>query len=215
MTAIRRALTAAPLALLFVATSAPADPPKGERYALLVGVREYDKSELRPLKYTEDDVTALAAVLKEAGYARVVLMTQAEGANKLRFLPTAENIRVELKGLLEDRRPEDTLVVAFAGHGVQFAGKDEHFFCPADARLSDRNGLISLTEVYKGMKACKAGAKLLLVDACRNDPASDLARDAGVKLASVTRPQEERPPGGVAALFSCSAGAKRRSRATS
>src|SRR5947209_1505302 len=50
---------------------------------------------------------------------------------------------------------------------------------------------------------------LLLVDACRNDPQADNSRSrAEVKLESVTRPQRKLPPGGVAALFSCSAGEK-------
>jgi formylglycine-generating enzyme required for sulfatase activity len=50
---------------------------------------------------------------------------------------------------------------------------------------------------------------VLLVDACRNDPQSDNSRARSlVRLESVTRPQQARPPGGVAALFSCSEGEK-------
>ena len=184
-------------------------PPPGDKYALLVGVRSYDKNELRNLPYTEADVTALADVLKKAGYTRVVLMTQTHGADEPRFLPEAARIRTALKGLLADKAADDTVLVAFAGHGVQFAGEDENYFCPMDAKLADKSTLIALGEVYKSLEKSEAGTRLLLADCCRNDPRSDNARAVDkVKLESVTRPQRKLPPGGVAALFSCSAGEK-------
>ena len=77
-------------------------------------------------------------------------------------------------------------------HGVQFSGSEESYFCPADARLADRSTLIPLDEVYADLEACEAGFKVLLVDACRNDPQSDNARAAGVRWSTcraVTRPR--------------------------
>jgi formylglycine-generating enzyme required for sulfatase activity len=187
----------------------PSGRSLGEKYALLVGVHEYDPNELRSLPYTEPDVVELAQVLRDAGYQRVVLMTQAEGAQHARFLPLAKNIRAELKGLLEDRDPEDSVVVAFAGHGVQFRDARTSYFCPMDAKLADPTTLIALDEVYRDLERCGSEFKLLLVDACRNDPQSDNARASSlVRLESVTRPKLAKPPGGVAALFSCSEGEK-------
>ena len=102
--------------------------------------------------------------------------------------------------------------MALAGHGVQFRDSEasESYFCPADARLGDRSSLISLTEIHRALEKCRAAFKLLLVDACRNDPLTSTSRDAGgravVDLPSLSRPIGRRPPGGVATLFSCSAG---------
>ena len=183
----------------------------GERYALLVGVRKYDPNELRSLPYSEADVTELAAVLKASGYkpGNVVPMTQTLGAEDTRLLPLAANVRKELRLVLDDLEERDSVVVALAGHGVRFRGEAESYFCSADARLADKATLIVLREVYKELEASGAGLKVLLVDACRNDPQSDNSRArAAVSLASVTRPQVRRPPGGVAALFSCSEGEK-------
>jgi hypothetical protein len=182
-------------------------PAAGECYAILVAVQQYDRNQLRDLQFAENDMKAMAELLRAQGYRRVVLLTQTEGARQARFLPTAENIRRSLKGLAEDRDPQDTLLVAFAGHGVQFRGSDESFFCPMDARLEDQRTLLALSEVYRELEGSKAGFKLLLVDACRNDPQSDHSRSrTTVRLESVTRPQRTQPPGGVAAFFSCSAG---------
>jgi membrane-associated protease RseP (regulator of RpoE activity) len=182
---------------------------RGEKYALLIGVRKYDPTELRSLPYSEADVTELADVLKSRGYkpGNVVLMTQTVGAEEPRFLPLAAHIRRELRLLLQGREPEDIVLVALAGHGVQFRGDPEHYFCPADTHLTDKSTLIALGEFYKELEASGAGLKVLLVDACRNDPLSDNSRSRTVvDLESVTRPQVTTPPGSVAALFSCSAG---------
>src|SRR2546423_775876 len=103
------------------------DAPKGGQYALLVGVKNYDGDQLRSLKYTENDVNDLAGVLKDAGYKRVVVMTQAEAAaqSDKALLPTAANVRKQLAALLEERKPGDTVLIAFSGHGVQFRGQKD------------------------------------------------------------------------------------------
>src|SRR5947209_16403957 len=69
--------------------------PKGEKYALLVGVREYDPAELRGLKFSEADIDGLVAVLRRSGYLpeNIKVMTQTLGATRARYLPTGVNIR--------------------------------------------------------------------------------------------------------------------------
>ena len=179
----------------------------GRKYAILVGVKEYDRNQLKNLPFAENDVSEMAEILTQSGFRRVELLTQAEGAKKSRFLPLAKTIRETIAGVLEDREKDDLVLIAFAGHGVQFKGEKENYFCPMDAVLTDRSTLISLSDVYGQLDKSKAGTKLLLVDACRNDPLAGNARAAGeVDLQSQTRPQLPDPPGGVAAFFSCSAG---------
>jgi hypothetical protein len=181
----------------------------GERYAFLVGVRKYPAtSGLRDLQYTERDVEELAEVLKTGGYRpeNVMLMTQTQGAADTRYLPLGTNIEKELENLLRDRREADTVLVAFAGHGVQFQGEEEAFFCPANASLEDKTTLVSLTKVYRELDQCRARFKVLLSDACRNDPIAARARGRLLELESVSRPQRLQLPQGMAALFSCSEG---------
>jgi uncharacterized caspase-like protein len=172
---------------------------------------KYDPNELRGLPYSEPDVVELSGVLKAEGYkpGNVVLMTQTAGADDTRFLPLAANLRKELKLLLDEMDEDDSVLIALAGHGVQFQGENENYFCPADAMLADKSTLIPLSEIYKALENSRAGLKVLLVDACRNDPQSQNSRDREVvKLDSVTRPQRTPPPGGVVAFFSCSEGEK-------
>ncbi|MCC7420086.1 MAG: caspase family protein [Planctomycetaceae bacterium] len=183
----------------------------GERYALIVGVHQYDKNELRSLPYAESDAVAVAERLKALGFRRVVLMTQTLGAKEARFLPTAANLRDAVDGFLDPKKWEDddSAVIVLSGHGVQFKGQDVSYFCPMDANLGKQATLIDINDIYRRMEKCPAAFKLLIADCCRNDPQSDFSRArAEVDLDSVTRPQRVKPPGGVAAFFSCSAGEK-------
>ncbi len=182
----------------------------GENYAFLVAVGDYDVKQLKPLAYTRNDVLEFAQALSDSGIKSdniVVMHDDLRTLKSQRYLPQAEKIRKEFDLLLSSVDEGDSVIVAFAGHGVQFEGDQANFFCPIDADLEERRSLISLKEIYAKLEQCPADRKLLLVDACRNDPISQLARSRDkVKLNSVTRPQMEAVPKGIVALFSCSAG---------
>jgi WD40 repeat protein len=202
-------------------TTAPAraqEAQPGQKYALLIGVKQYAKGELRSLTYTEADVEGLAAVLVDSGYPRqnITIMTQKVGAKNAGLNPTLANIRAVMKRWVDNRNENDTLLIAFAGHGVQFRGSKVHFFCPAEAKLSDpKQTMLPIPEVYALMGTSKAAHKLLLVDACRNDPSVDHSRGAGgggAKLPEVPLDSDFRPDtsdeDAPMALFSCSRGQK-------
>jgi TPR repeat protein/uncharacterized caspase-like protein len=195
----RRSLLVA-MALLAVAAPLFAAPPEGKRYAVLVGVKKYDHKKLDVLEYTENDVTELAELIKPAGY-EVVLLTDSTGAKDAALEPTKANIQTHLKSVLGRRRRDDLVLIALAGHGLQFDGKSESYFCPKDAApLPDRTDtLISLESLYKLLDESGAGVGLLLVDACRSDPLGGRGR-------GIDGDSAKPPPKGIYAFFSCSAG---------
>jgi formylglycine-generating enzyme required for sulfatase activity len=183
-----------------------AQPVTGKRYALLVGVRTYDHKKLEDLKYTENDIEELALELK--GFTEVVVLTSTRGEKKAEAAPTAANIRAQLGRLLRRVTKHDTVVVGLAGHGLQLKVKDrkveEGFFCPLDARpredvtlAQQSETMIGFTELFKALDESGVGVKLLLIDACRNDP------EAGRSVNADAMP---RAPKGMAALFSCRSG---------
>jgi len=198
-------------------------PRSGRLYALLVGVREYKTPALRTLKYTERDVEELSSVLADFGYepsnVQLRVLTQTRGSQGLRFLPSSDNVRTELARMLKlveidadaGRAEDDTVIIALSGHGILDPKTETSYFCPADTSAKnlapDDPALINLGDLYDQLRGCKAGFKLLLADACRNDPLNpNKSVRPVVDLASVTRPFKKRKPGGVAALFSCSDG---------
>ena len=199
---------------LLVPAGAWAAGPRGEKYALLVGVRRYNAAGgLRSLHYTEADMGDLARVLQANGYRpeNIILMTQGNAAERKndRFLPQAARVRRELAVLLRDRSSADTVLVAFSGHGIQAKlpnKKEDFYFCPQDTDLNDEPTLVSLTEVYRELEHCPARFKILMADACRTDPFKGSGSKAVIQIDSVTRPQSRPLPGGVAAFFACSRG---------
>jgi uncharacterized caspase-like protein len=92
------------------------------------------------------------------------------------------------------RKRGDLVLVGFAGHGLQFEDNNGSYFCPADAHPSKPETMLALREVYDELAECGAGAKLLLVDACR-DKGKRSGIDSGFQA-----------PSGVGVLFSCSPG---------
>lgn len=178
----------------------PGAANEAKSYAVLVGVEGYFHRDLRGLKYPVNDVTALSEVLKTSGY-EVVLLSDATGEEDKSLAPTKENIDREIRKTLRRCRPQDTVILAFAGHGLQFTGSKDAFFCPQDARpfADETESLVSISGIYRELERSFAGVKIIMVDACRNDP--DPGRGRGIDADS-----SPRPPKGVAALFSCSAG---------
>lgn len=203
-------LTALSLAAAWLLpATAQAEPvrPRGRQYALLVGVSRYKNNSLRPLQYTDHDAEALRDLLVARGYKsdNVWLMTHKEATRDPKWFPTRENILDNLRLMVQGLNEADSVIVALAGHGVQFKGSSESYFCPADADVKKKTGLLGLSEVYAMLRPCKAGVKLVVVDACRNDPLGDGARSASINLSSPLF-QKQAPAGGLAVLFSCAAG---------
>jgi tetratricopeptide (TPR) repeat protein len=190
-------------------------PEKGkpDSYALLVAVQDYDNALFRPLEYTKNDIEDLYQVLLQSGFPKDNIVVMHDGRPR-RFLPEAAKIRAELRALLARADKGDTLVVALSGHGVQFKaaakGKEETpYFCPADAKLADRRSLIGLDELYGALKDCPADRKLLLVDACRNDPLAKGEKGLpNVSLDSLSGTKKMPLPKGLVAFFSCGVGEK-------
>jgi Tfp pilus assembly protein PilF len=192
-----------PLCCLFC-TFGSGPSSRGETYAFLVGVANYEsKDELKPLKFACDDVISFAGVLRNSGVPAKNIVLLHDRQSILRFKPFARQIKQEFHLLLATLEPEDALIVALAGHGVQLGPEADSYFLPADAQLKDPSTLINIKTIYEEMQRSQAGRKLLLVDACRNDPEADIARSAGVMIQPPRRVAIEPVPKGIAALFSC------------
>ena len=186
------------------------DLPKGERYALLVGVYNYEKNLHRSLMFPDKDMMALADVLTQAGYKRVVLMR--DGAGGADLLPTASNIRKQLAAMLQDRQPADSVLVAFCGSGMESGARKNIYLAPEDARLDPKDGrladtetFLSLATIYSDLGRSKAGTKVLLVDVARTS-VDTTQGPAKAPSDGGTRTIADNPPENVAALFSCSSG---------
>jgi Tfp pilus assembly protein PilF len=177
---------------------------RAETYAFLVGVSEYEKkADLNSLKFARDDVISFGGVLRNRGIPPRNIIALHDQQSNPRYKPQRRQILQELGLLLATLEPEDMVIVALAGHGIQLGASADNYFLPADADIRDPDTLINIKAIYEEMEKSPAGRKLLLVDACRNDPESDMGRSVGVAFPSPKRLATAPIPAGIAALFSC------------
>lgn len=96
------------------APAAEAGVVTGEFWALLIGINGYEH--MPPLNYCARDMEVLAEALEQnCGYAteNIRLLCDSEGGQA----PTRNNILLALSGFLQQAAAEDTVLIAFAGHG--------------------------------------------------------------------------------------------------
>ncbi len=139
------------------------DPPSRDLYVLAIGVGDYDDDTL-DLAYATKDVDDLIARLgREAGdlYDKVHVKRLVNDEVTKGAIP---RLRAEH---LRKAKPEDTILVFVAGHGVK-SDSDDYYFLTPDATPSDpydgieRDALSSLVNWDK----LSANRRILFLDTC-------------------------------------------------
>lgn len=201
---MRRLLCSLTIAVVGLVTCALLAQPKsmGKKYAILVGVNEYSKPGYEALKYAERDMTRLKDELELAGFQVTLLL----GSGKDDAEATVENIRkvlLEKTGVLKAVTQEDTVLVAFSGHGEQIddKGKEAPYFCPKHAVTGDPETQISINEVLDNLDKRGGGSNLVLVDACRKYTKRVEGKKSG---ASMDRAKVQSLRDGIGVMFACS-----------
>ena len=197
--------------LIALAAVNPRYSDAADKFALLIGVTKYNHARMNssPLKYPEDDATAVADLLKQAGYTVKVL--QGKEATK-------SNIESALKQLGKEGNAEGVVLIGMFGHGVQY--DQDGYYCPYDTATRDQKdfqgnvqrdknkqlilepdpaSLISMRQVLDALTRSPAKNRIILADCCREDPGAARGRNAfGSNLTTADLPE------GTAALFACS-----------
>ncbi|HAH49328.1 MAG TPA: hypothetical protein DCM07_31720 [Planctomycetaceae bacterium] len=194
------------------------EPRASQKWAILIGVNDYIN--VKNLKFCGNDITALQKQFLAAGFRKDHLTLMHDSAAEKRYHPYKSNIESELdlllgeldasgtklkqRGLVEQG---DMIVIAFSGHGIHPTGGKQSYFCPTDAVVDRPASMVSLEKLYKQLELCPANIKLLVVDACRNDPR--LNGQKGMKATDETKDFAntlENPPAGILVLSSCAPG---------
>jgi len=148
------------------ATAAAAD----RRVALVIGNAAYKNAS--SLSNTINDASAIATMFKTVGFEVVISRTDLGVVDFKRavreFLITAEN--------------SDIAVVYYAGHGVEIGGTN--YLVPVDAKLGRdydvEDESVALDRIIWALQSVKR-LRLILLDACRDNPFPAKLRSAGVR----------------------------------
>ncbi len=151
------------------ATAAAAE----RRVALVIGNSSYKNATSLP--NTINDANALAAMFKSVGFEVIISRTDLGVVDFKRsvreFLITAENA--------------DIAVVYYAGHGIEIGGTN--YLVPVDARLSRDYDVddeaVSLDRIVWALQSVRR-LRLILLDACRDNPFAAKLRSAGMRAPS-------------------------------
>jgi uncharacterized caspase-like protein len=151
------------LTILLPHTSAAAS---GHRVALVIGNGHYQS--IDPLPNPRNDARDMAEKLKGLGFD-VLLDLDA----------TKQTFQRDLAQFARLARDSDAAIFYYAGHAMQYSGSN--YFMPVDAQLQDEYSLASdMVGFDSAMTSLDAarGVKMLVVDACRNNPLAERLQTA-------------------------------------
>lgn len=189
---------------------------RGRCLAVLVGVDKYDH--LPSLRYCAADMAGLREQLWKRGRfapADIITLTDGDagdsGTNAEIRAPTLSNVRDGIKRMLSSVTEDDIVLFAFSGHGVAIEGKG--YLCLKDTPIPPSpKHLLNVTEhLYNDLYHCKAGHKVLIIDACRAPPGHmasgrNLGVVGDVGRSDFQRIVQDALPENVNGLFSCQKG---------
>jgi hypothetical protein len=190
----------------------PAAPRRPRLYLLTIGIDAYAGGGFPSLRYAGADARAMAQLLarlapaKAGGlpyevHAESVIGTAAEPATRARIQAAFARLR--------QARPDDTVIVTYAGHGFTDA-KGRFSLVPSDARRigdqPDPASLITAGDLSDWLEPVDAGEMAFIIDACHSaasvsaggfkpgpmgDPGlGQLAYDKGIRILAASQPDE-------------------------
>ena len=130
----------------------------GKYKALIIGINDYEGPKIPDLETATNDATAVAKVLREKYGFEVKLLLDREA--------TKEAIYRELRNLTGSTKPNDSVLIYFAGHGDLDRTYDGGWWIPADAVSGNPVTYLDNIQVQKAMRSMKARHVLLVSDAC-------------------------------------------------
>jgi len=149
----------------------------GKRVALVIGNNRY--TQISPLDNPVNDATDISNELRQLGF-EVILKTD---VNK-------QALESMVKDFGQKIKDANVALLYFSGHGLQVNG--ENILVPTDYKGANSDG-VSAHAIQKTMSDSTKGTKIMILDACRNDP----AKDAAIENASAKGLKKKRSIGGT------------------
>lgn len=150
------------------------------RMALVIGNSAYQAVSVLP--NPANDAKAVSELLTSAGFEVVP-------AADLTLADMRVAIR-EFTSLVSAKGPDTVALIFFAGHGLQVDG--DNYLVPIDARIGREADVpmeaLRLGDVMNALSAAPARTRIVILDACRNNPFSEINKTSGRGLAIVDAP---------------------------
>ena len=172
---IGRVLTALTIWLVSAATAGAEN-----RMALVIGNSAYQTVPTLPNPL--NDASAISDYLRSAGFQVKTVRNAAQSEMRQAISQFAD--------ALASKGPDTVALVYFGGHGLQVDG--ENYLVPIDASILREGDVpfqaIRLADLMSALAAVPSKARIVMLDACRNNPFSEINKVTGKGLAIVDAP---------------------------
>ena len=150
-----------------------------KRIALVIGNSAYEN--VTALPNPANDAREIGKFLNSAGF-EVIQATDLDHDEMIQVLQ-------DFSAKIAERGPNTAAFVYYAGHGVQIDG--DNYLVPVDAKITSEADVpteaVRLVDVMATLQAVPSRIRMVVLDACRNNPFSTL-KDTGRGLAIVDAP---------------------------
>jgi uncharacterized caspase-like protein len=150
------------------------------RIALVIGNASYKS--VSALPNPANDAKAMTRFLASAGFQ----VLQAPDLTQSDMRRTIGNFA----SMVAEKGPDTVALVFYAGHGLQVDG--ENYLVPVDASIQREADVplqaMRLADLMNALSSVPAKTKIAILDACRNNPFSDINKTTGHGLAIVDAP---------------------------
>ena len=162
-----------PAAFLLGCSSALAE----SRLALVIGQSAYRS--VPALPNPANDAKAMSQLLSESGFEVLSASDLSQGQIRDKVS--------EFAGKVAERGPDTVALVFYAGHGIQIDG--ENYLMPIDVDPKREADIplqaVRLNDILNALTSVPNKMRILLLDACRNNPFPELNKTAGHGLALI------------------------------
>ena len=162
-----------PAAILFGAVPASAE----SRLALVIGQSAYKS--VPALPNPANDARAVSQMLTDAGFAVTAASDLSQDEMRARISDFA--------GQVAAKGADTVALVFYAGHGLQIDG--ENYLVPVDVDPKREADIpiqaVRLNDILNTLTSVPSRMRIVLLDACRNNPFPELSKTAGHGLAIV------------------------------
>jgi hypothetical protein len=154
--------------LFLVLILLPGLAPAKQKFAVIIGIDDYQSKQINPLRYSIADAKYLQDALLRFGRFKKENVHTLLGAEA-----TGSEIENEIYWLGEMAKPEDTVVFYFSGHGTRVVDTDgneedgmDEAFCPWDTNLGRENTVIVDDELGYWFRRIKSKEVIVILDCC-------------------------------------------------
>ncbi|MBL0136508.1 MAG: caspase family protein [Chitinophagaceae bacterium] len=162
--------------------------PNPNMYIVSIGISRY-KSDKLQLKFASKDSRELGSALSSAGSKLLNTDNKQHVFNYIlntdtssKYWPSKKNIQAVMDSITRKAKPDDVVVVFFAGHGMLYNTGRSFYLLTSDASGFDIEGIekqvgVSAEELNQWMSGIKANKQVLVLDACNSGKVIQRVKD--------------------------------------